>query len=347
MLGVGFLGLTAGSGVFRIHQNESDKKSLSSGEIQQAAIRRLEGKRPLFGTLPDFELPNFDPWQRLQETKDQVGALDFVGFFPKIEYFENDDWRNGFLSSLERSIQMGAEPVLGLGYVQQVEGHHPFDDRVKHLRKEHFLGICKALRSLGSPVTVRLFFEMNLSAYCYGTQRELSWKQHAQGYIHSFGEFVNAVQSTGAHVKTSFNPFVQNFYMPYSFTEHWPVVDGQLLADSAGLDGYHLFPGKGQWQHPYYWIPGQHTAQDTFFDSFRELDQLCNNQIPWYIWELGSLCRDSAFLSEAFWLSLACGGDGAMHFDYDKTHHNRPHEGEWFMTADNMTAYNHVLFSAA
>lgn len=327
----------------RILTNETSSiEPLALKGLLPLAQSLLAGRLPLFGIHPDLETEKHDPWAELDWVKPQVGQENYVGAFSTIDKLRHESHRTSLLQTLEKIVERGAEPVVGIGYGAKIEGTHPFDDRVQSQRQHDAQIVMQTLESLGSAVTVRLFYEMNLPAFVYGRNRELSHQRHVRGYQRAFTEFANA-RSAQSKVKLSFNPAVQNMIMPEPFREYWPTDGGEPLADSAGIDAYHLFPGKGKFFHPYYWFPGQYTPETALLSSFAILNELTEGKVPWMVWEIGSLAKDAEWLSHALLLTLAHGGQGVMHFNYDKSGVNQLYEGDWRINESIAAGYQQMI----
>lgn len=339
--GATIAGLTGLAG-WRFVTNETEPvPDYSTEELIPFAIASLAGSVPRFGTHPDFDRGGFDPWGQMDWVRQEAGRENYAGVFATVEYFRDRSWTTAFFQMLERIAARGTEPVIGLGYGHAIDGYHPFDPAVRSQRRADAASIMSQLEAFGYPLTVRLFYEMNLPAFRYGRGRELNDAQHEQGYKEAFADFARA--RTSDRISLSFNPAVHNFFMRHPFEGYWPTEDGELLAQSAGIDAYHLFPGKQRFDHPYYWIPGQYSPEAALLSSFHTLDTLTAGQIPWLVWELGSLSKNARWLAHALLLTLASGGQGIMHFNYDKSHMGLPYEGDWTIDPPIASAYRTTL----
>lgn len=340
VLAASALGIAAGAAGLRVWQNESEAGPVIAEELLlETARRQLSGRRPFFGNHPDFDRPDFNPWQQADQVKEQVGREDFLGVFATVEQLCDRDWAANFLARLEQIHRRGAQPVIGLGYKGQIDGRHPFDRRAGPTRRQQADQVVGQLAALGFPVTLRLFYEMNLPSFVFGRGRGLADAQQEEGYREAFGEYADAARRRSSAVKLSFNPWVGDNFDPY-----WPEILG-VLPDSAGLDGYHLFPGRGRWTHPLYWNPGNLSAEEVFLPSLARLRKLSRDRLLLYYWELGSLSKDAAWLSHAALLLYAAGGAGVLHFNYDKSSHGVPNEGDWTINPPVAAAYRRTLES--
>lgn len=330
----------AGFGADKIGENETDSPYPIADDVLISAIRHNSavGRKQLFGIHPDFELHTTDPWAQADLVREGVGKEDFIGVFAGAGQFRDDIWVADFLHRLATIHRRPGTPeaVVALGQVK-IDGYHPFDERARHGRQREADDIVRTLSSVGFPLTLRLNYEMNLSSFEYGRGRGLPDDQHEKGFKHSFVEYANAAERHGGKVKLSFSPWA----LP-NFSGYWPEPLG-VLPSSAGLDGYHLFPGKGQFLHPLYWNPGDLSPEEVFVPSIIQMQELARGRVPLRMWEIGSLAKDERWLAHAALLIFATGFDGVMHFNYNKQHHKKPNEGDWTITPIMAAAYRQVF----
>ena len=231
---------------------------------------------------------------------------------------------------------MNATPVISIGNNSRPNSTHIFsksksnETTIKHWGQE----LAAILKAFSSPVIIRPFFEMNLSnVFEYGLGKGINSSEHIRGFRNAFRILQREItQHYGGVVDLSFSPSGHS-----EFVEYFPDE-----ATSAGIDIYDLFPGSWQILNPHYW-EGNISAENMLRRSLTNLAKLTNYQIPFGFWELGSITRRADWLEQAVLLLFAVGGSFVMHFNYDKSYKNEPHEGDWRINDSIASMYARVF----
>lgn len=362
ILGAGAWGSTVGLEVLQREQDTSEKFSIDEDVLLTVAQERVKEftQPPIFGIYPDTERPNAEPWKEVEYVRERIPQLQYVGYFVLLEHLLIPKKRTQLLNFLQYAQELSLRVVLSVGTGSQANWNkHP-------LHPDSYLQMCNFAYLLVEVLmqypgtTVRLLFEGNIPRVhgdiLVGPGEGLSGIAHAEGFRRVFHMFQSIALQEGDHTtQWAFNPSV---LFPFrqliadssdAPEEEWriPKKDEpihRISPDIVGLDGYDLFAGKGKIAHPYYWLHDK-TPEEVFVPAIFTLRGLIEEDVGITVWETASFTQNADWLRHAFLLILALGGQGLMHFNFDKRYTGKLHEAKWTVTEEIMEAYRWVLES--
>ncbi|PWU23240.1 hypothetical protein C5B42_03690 [Candidatus Cerribacteria bacterium 'Amazon FNV 2010 28 9'] len=346
----------------RIGSNElfSEPFSISNTELLKQALDRQRQDpttSPEFGLYPDFERSR-DPWGSVDEVTAEVGRNDYVGIFALFEDFWNAAGCERITATLKRIHARGSTPVLSLGTIGAYSIHkdlalhthdHPLGRSNFDWIKKNALHIAAILCELDFRIDIRFLFEHNLrNSFVYGPNESISDEEHTYGYKRAVVAFKTAMELyRRAETRVIFNPGANTGLTFESFADTFPANKRKTFVDAMGVDIYDLFPGKGMIFHPYYWVYGKRSPDDVLLPALKELQALStsHSHTPFFIYEIGSMTKDVAWIQRAALWLFALGGRGLLHFNYDKSQSGKLFEADWTIDTAIATLYK-SLFDA-
>lgn len=319
----------------RVRQNEFDsKKFWFDPEMLRQTAKERTGRKQI-GFYPDFDAGESTAWRQVDEYYGEIGRVDLLGFFGVIEDFDNPERVAHITHLLERIRSRGARPVWSLGTGGWNWRSHPFLLQNREFLLKRVQMALQLLENVQIPTTLRLFYEANANFFIYGTQREMSDAQHSQAYSEIFSWVRHYIdQRPSLDVELMSSPYVRSNVRHYTTRQA-----GGMSAHGVGVDGYGMYPGRGNWNHPHYWYPGYIPPEAVLYQPLHDLQVASGSQGSLNIWELGTISRDPAWLKQAATLLYAMGGESVMYFDYDKSYQRIPYEANWRMTPEIKTMF--------
>lgn len=350
LIGLGAAGVAAGSAI-RVVTNETGTWKSHAHSKQYLMDRAHLHHKPFqFGSYVEergdlWAIPNYLRETTLYEHK--------LGVFCNLEWADSErhpgKFRD-FLRLLHQINQRGSEAVISIHVGERPHGLHPLHPVNRewiHTLIDLFMrGIDEGYQH---PTEIRWLYEMNIpKAFEYGRDKGLSDQAQERGFRETAIYFAQQRDRSPFERKIAFCPSTWHDFANY----YVPVQDGWRVFDTAGLDGYDIFPGslagllgaevslETRLQLlGYYFLLGSRSPEQVFESAMIQLNHLTGEEIPRYIYEMGTKTGDPEWLDHAVWLAAAMGFDGAVPFtmnkEYQVAHLEKPYESDWGQHAIN------------